>query len=82
MFRQTMEVQNESGTRRRHCFSMYLNTSDYCYEELRNGGCWDYGCQFLDRKGEGGRGYLMIPFYFPPSFKHRIFENCFNCRKR
>jgi len=42
---------------------------------------WIMAVNFKDHKGKGGRGYLMIPIDFRPSFKHRMFENCFNCRK-
>lgn len=66
MFRQTMEVQNERGTRRHDCFSLYLNTSDYCYEELRNGGCLDYGCQFQGPQRGGGKWVFDDPFRFSP----------------
>jgi hypothetical protein len=39
------------------------------------GDVWIMAVNFKDHKGEGGGGYLMIPFDFRPSFKHRRFEN-------
>jgi hypothetical protein len=46
------------------------------------GDVWIMAVIFKDHKEEGGSGYLMILFDFCPSFKHRMFENCFKCRKR
>jgi hypothetical protein len=43
---------------------------------------WIMAVNFKDHKGEGGSGYLMIPFDFRPLFKYRMLENCFNCRKQ
>jgi len=45
------------------------------------GDVWITAVNFKDHNGEEERVYLMILFNFRPSFKHRMFENCFSCKK-